>query len=111
MADEPATTAPFPDRGPAVFAVTVSTLVVGTFFFIARVICRTWIVGRLSWDDYFIILAWILAAGLTATIDTGTSFGLGRHDENISAEHRLPLRKTEYVFSVLYVCDPPSFGT
>lgn len=94
---------PVPDRGPAVFAVTVATLVVGTFFFGARLICRAFIVRRISWDDYFIIVAWILAAALTITIDLGTSYGLGRHDENISSADRLPLRKTEYVFSVLYV--------
>lgn len=94
------------DRGPAVFAVTVSTLVVGTFFFIARMVCRTFIVRRLSWDDYFIMVAWIFAVGLTSTIDVGTSYGLGRHDANISREDRLPLRKTEYVFSVLYVRGP-----
>lgn len=98
---------PVPDRGPSVFAVTISTLVVGTVFLIARIICRTTIVRRVSWDDYFIILAWVLAAGLTATIDVGASYGLGRHDENIPTEHRLPLKKAEYVFSVLYVCRPP----
>lgn len=103
MVDETISTQSVPDRGPAVFAVTVATLVVGTFFFIARLICRTLIVRRVSWDDYFIILAWFLAAGLTITIDIGTRYGLGRFDENISDEDRLPLKKTEYVFSVIYV--------
>lgn len=104
MAEKAISTGSFPDRGPAVFAVTLATLVVGTFFFIARLVCRTIIVRRVSWDDYFIILAWFLAAGLTMTIDIGTRFGLGRHDENIPGEDRLPLKKTEYVFSVIYVC-------
>lgn len=103
MASEADSTASFPDRGPAVFAVTLATLVVGTFFFLARLICRTVIVRRVSWDDYFIILAWFLAAGLTITIDIGTRYGLGRHDVNISDNERLPLKKTEYVFSVIYV--------
>ncbi|KAF3760728.1 MFS general substrate transporter [Cryphonectria parasitica EP155] len=91
-----ASTGSTPDRGPAVFAVTVSTLVVGTLFFMARMICRAWIVKRVSWDDYLIIIAWVLAAGLTTTIDVGTSFGLGRHDEDIADADLLPLRKTEY---------------
>lgn len=99
-------TGSFPDRGPAVFAVTISTLVVATIFLIARIVCKTTIVKKVSWDDYFIILAWILAAALTTTIDVGASFGLGRHDVNISGEDRLPLRRTEYVFSILYVCNP-----
>lgn len=104
MEQKAISTGSFPDRGPAVFAVTVATLVVGTFFFVARLICRTIIVRRVSWDDYFIILAWFLAAGLTITIDIGTRYGLGRHDQTISSEDRLPLKKTEYVFSVVYVC-------
>ncbi|ROW00851.1 hypothetical protein VMCG_06553 [Cytospora schulzeri] len=95
-------TSEIPDRGPAVFAVTTATLVVGTFFLIARLICRTTIVKRVSWDDYFIILAWFLIAGLSITIDIGTNKGLGRHDANIDDRNRIPLRKTEYVFSVLY---------
>lgn len=103
MAEDAVSTGSVPDRGLAVFAVTVSTLVVGTFFFIARMVCRVLIVRRVSWDDYFIIIAWVLAVGLTTTIDVGTSVGLGKHDENISADSRLPLRKAEYVFSVLYV--------
>lgn len=103
MAEDIVSTGSIPDRGTAVFAVTLSTLVVGTFFFIARIVCRTFIVRRIGWDDYFIILAWFLAAGLTTTIDVGTSVGLGKHDADIPAEDRLALRKAEYVFSVLYV--------
>lgn len=106
MAEDELSPGSVPDRGLAVFAVTVATLVVGTFFFIARLVCRTLIVRRVSWDDYFMILAWILAVGLTCTIDVGTSVGLGKFDVDIAAEDRLPLRKTEYAFSVLYVSFP-----
>lgn len=104
MAEAATTTGDFPDRGPAVFAVTISTLVVGTVFFIARILCRAVIVRRVSWDDYFIILAWLLAAALTTAVDVGARYGLGRHDEDIPSSYRLPLRKAEYAFSVLYVC-------
>lgn len=103
MAAEVDWTEDVPDRGPAVFAVTLATLVVGTFFFIARLICRSLIVRRVSWDDYCIILAWFLAVGLTVTIDIGTRYGLGRFDQDIADHDHLPLRKTEYVFSVIYV--------
>ena len=103
MTDQDDSSGGISDRGPAVFAVTTGTLVVGTFFFVARLICRCAIVKRVSWDDYFIILAWFLVAGLSITIDISTSKGLGRHDADIASQERLPLRKTEYVFSVLYV--------
>ncbi|KAJ4396037.1 hypothetical protein N0V93_000253 [Gnomoniopsis smithogilvyi] len=102
MAEDALSMGSVPDRGLAVFAVTVTTLVVGTFFFVARIVCRTLIVRRVSWDDYFMIIAWFLAVGLTTTIDVGTRFGLGKFDVDIPDEDRLPLRKTEYVFSVLY---------
>ncbi|KUI74234.1 L-fucose-proton symporter [Cytospora mali] len=102
MTDQLVSTSSIPDRGPAVFAVTTATLVVGTVFLIARLICRCAIVKRVSWDDYFIILAWFLITGLSITIDISTSKGLGKHDADIDAQHLLPLRKTEYVFSVLY---------
>lgn len=109
MAENAPSTGLVPDRGPAVFAVTVSTLIVGTFFLVARVLCRVFIVRKVGWDDYFVGLAWLFAAGLTITIDVGTSHGLGRQEANISAEDRLPLRKAEYVFSVLYVRTPLVF--
>lgn len=61
-------------------------------------------------NDCFIIIAWFLVAGLTITVMVGTFHGLGNHDEDISSEHKLVLKKVEYVFSVLYVRTPPSRG-
>ncbi|GAW25682.1 putative l-fucose permease [Rosellinia necatrix] len=93
----------YPDRGPAVFAVTTGTLVLATVFVTARLACRTFIVRQVTWDDYFIIIAWALAFGLSFAIDYGTSKGLGRHDANIKAEDWDALRRSEYTFTVLYV--------
>ncbi len=93
----------FPDRGPSVFAVTTATLVLASFFVFARMVCRLGIVRRIGWDDYFILFAWLLAFGLSLTIDLGTRNGLGRHDANIPPEGRAKLRRCEYVFSILYV--------
>lgn len=93
----------FPDRGPAVFAVTTATLVLCSVFVFSRMVCRLGIVHRVGWDDYFIILAWLLAFGLCLTINLGTRTGLGRYDTNIPPEDRAQLRIREYVFSILYV--------
>lgn len=93
----------FPDRGPAVFAVTTATLVLATIFVAARVVCRNFIVRKVSWDDKIIVLSWLLAFGLSFTIDFGVKKGLGRHDENISSGDYGALRRCEYVFSILYV--------
>ncbi|KAI8624836.1 fucose permease [Xylariaceae sp. FL1651] len=92
----------YPNRGPAVFAVTTGTLVLATVFVAARLACRALIVRHVSWDDYFIIIAWVLAFGLSFAIDYGTTKGLGRHDANIASDEWNPLRRSEYAFSILY---------
>ncbi|KAI3318021.1 fucose permease [Xylariaceae sp. AK1471] len=92
----------YESRGPVVFAVTTGTLVLATVFVAARLACRTFIVRQVSWDDYFIIIAWILAFGLSFAIDYGTTKGLGRHDDNIAPDDWDPLRRSEYAFTVLY---------
>lgn len=93
-----------PNRGPAVFAVTTATLVLASVFVAARMICRFFIVRKVTWDDKVMILAWLVAFFLSFTIDLGTANGLGKHDADISGEHYPTLRRCEYVFSILYVC-------
>ncbi|KAK5634600.1 hypothetical protein RRF57_010313 [Xylaria bambusicola] len=92
----------FPDRGPIVFAVTTGTLVLASVFVGARLACRKFIVRQVSWDDYFIVIAWFLAFGLSFAIDYGATNGLGRHDVDIPANSRGPLLRSEYAFTVLY---------
>jgi hypothetical protein len=92
-----------PDRGPSVFAVTTGTLTLCSVFVAARLYCRAGIVRKVSWDDYFILLAWFLAFGLSFTINYATRRGLGRHDANIDPGDRGALRRCEYAFSILYV--------
>lgn len=106
---KPTTAATFPDRGPAVFAVTTATLVLATVFVAARLVSRIGLVRRTGWDDYIIVLAWLLAVFLGLSIDLGTREGLGRHDEDIEEERRGVLRMCEYVFSILYVSPPTIF--
>ena len=93
----------FPDRGPAVLGVASGTLALCSLFVASRLYCRTAIVQRVSWDDYLIILAWVLAFGLSFTISLGTRKGLGRHDQDINPDDLGALRRCEYVFSILYV--------
>ncbi|KAI9848898.1 MAG: hypothetical protein M1838_000339 [Thelocarpon superellum] len=110
------------NRGPVVLAVTAGVATASTCFVLLRVISRLAIVRRVSWSDYFMILAWVravaahrsrehlltpvllqlLAVGLSFSICYGTSRGLGLHDVNILPEWRVSLTRSEYVFSVLY---------
>lgn len=92
----------FPDRGPAVFAVTTATLVLATVFVAARMVSRTFIVRNITWDDRVMMLAWLFAFFLSFTICFGVHNGLGRHDVNIDESRRPALRRCEYVFSILY---------
>ncbi|KAJ4302349.1 hypothetical protein N0V88_002493 [Collariella sp. IMI 366227] len=93
---------PLPDRGPAVFAVTTATLALATLFVAARMVSRAAIVRRTGWDDYVMVLAWLIAVFLSLSIDLGVKRGLGRHDKDIPPEKSAGLRMSEYVFSILY---------
>ncbi|KAI1331736.1 fucose permease [Xylariaceae sp. FL0255] len=92
----------YANRGPAAFVVTTATLVLATVVVAARLGCRIWIVRHVAWDDYFIVAAWILAFGLSFAIDFGVTKGLGRHDADIPVADRDALRRSEYIFTVLY---------
>lgn len=107
MSTTDAGTGSFEDRGPSVFAVTTATLVLASVFVAARLYTRLAIVRQVTYDDWFIILAWFLAFGVSFTIDLSTRRGLGRHDSDIGADNWNALRRCEYVFSVLYVSSLP----
>ncbi|KAL2019717.1 hypothetical protein VTK56DRAFT_9254 [Thermocarpiscus australiensis] len=97
----------FPDRGPAVFAVTTATLALASVFVGARMVSRVMIVRRSGWDDYIMALAWVLALCLSVSVDWGTRYGLGKHegkDDDVGGdnERRQGLRMCEYVFSIFY---------
>jgi hypothetical protein len=47
-----------------------------------------------------------MALGLSLAIMIGTTRGLGRHDADIPDDWNYVLRRSEYVFSVLYVSVP-----
>jgi len=49
----------YPNRGTSVLVVTAIMMVLATIFVVLRLISRIGIVNRISWDDYFIILAWV----------------------------------------------------
>ncbi|KAH6652639.1 fucose permease [Truncatella angustata] len=96
MSTTDAGTGSFEDRGPSVFAVTTATLVLASVFVAARLYTRLAIVRQVTYDDWFIILAWFLAFGVSFTIDLSTRRGLGRHDSDIGADNWNALRRCEY---------------
>ncbi|PHH55539.1 hypothetical protein CFIMG_001374RA [Ceratocystis fimbriata CBS 114723] len=91
-----------PDRGPHVFVAVLSTGILTTIFMLARAYCRILIIRNITIDDYFLLLAWVLATGLSCNVIIGASAGIGRHDKDISWDQVPRVRETEYVFTVLY---------
>ncbi|KAF2742010.1 MFS general substrate transporter [Sporormia fimetaria CBS 119925] len=91
-----------PSRASAVLAVTAATLACCTLFVVLRLISRFAIVRKGGLDDYFMVLAWVLAFGTSFTICYGTAVGLGKHEDDIPVEWQVPMKKLAYVFSVLY---------
>jgi hypothetical protein len=89
-------------RGPVTLAVTIAVLLLGTIFVFFRFVTRIWIVRKVYLDDWFILAAWALAVGFSASICAGTAVGLGLHDVDIADGDHGSLKKAEYAFSVLY---------
>ena len=92
----------FQGRSEPVLTVTIVFLVLSTIFVSLRMISRGAVVKKISLDDYFIVLAWAIAFGLSFAICYGVFHGLGRHERSIPNEWQENLRKADYVFSVLY---------
>jgi hypothetical protein len=93
----------FSTRGPVVMGVSAATLAICSLFVGFRLISRFLIVKKPGWDDYTMIVAWLLAFGASFCICYGTTWGLGRKQKNIPLEWQEPMKKSSYVFSVLYV--------
>ncbi|CAD6444800.1 4d4500dc-d5f4-4f54-8bcd-c12e6fac5846 [Sclerotinia trifoliorum] len=89
-------------RSDVVFWVTTITFILASIFVVARLVSRFGILESRSWDDWFIILSWFFAFGLTFAIDYATTKGLGRLDGDIKDEWRPGLKKAEYAFTLLY---------
>lgn len=100
-------------RGPVTLAVSLTMVVLATIFVFFRFVTRIWIVRNVYLDDWFILAAWALAVGFSASICAGTAVGLGLHEVDTAAGDHAHLKKAEYAFSVLYnpalmVCAAPS---
>lgn len=89
-------------RGPVTLAVSLTMVVLATIFVFFRFVTRIWIVRNVYLDDWFILAAWALAVGFSASICAGTAVGLGLHEVDTAAGDHAHLKKAEYAFSVLY---------
>ncbi|KAF7898062.1 hypothetical protein EAF00_004508 [Botryotinia globosa] len=95
-------TEPVQSRSDLVFWVTTITFIITSIFVVARLVSRFGILRKRTQDDWFIILSWFFAFGLTFSIDYATTKGLGKPDLEIKKEWGPHLKKAEYAFTVLY---------
>ncbi|GIK06535.1 hypothetical protein Aspvir_002185, partial [Aspergillus viridinutans] len=94
--------ADIPDRGPLVRVVTAVVITLSTVVVLLRFISRGLIVRHLSGEDYCLLLAWLIAIGLSASVILATTNGLGRYDSDIPSDWEYRLLQWTYVFTVLY---------
>ena len=100
--DSPVSRDDYPSRGPAVRATSAATLTLCSVFVILRLMSRFFVVKKSGWDDYTMIMAWVLAFSASFSIIFGTTKGLGRHQDHIPDDWLEPMQQSAYAFSVLY---------
>ncbi|KAH8775178.1 major facilitator superfamily domain-containing protein [Hyaloscypha finlandica] len=93
---------PLVSRSGVVFAVSLFSVIASFLFVILRMISKLGILRKTSWDDYFVILAWWIAFGLSFSICFASRHGLGKRDDGIHTEWQKPLAWSQYMFTVLY---------
>ncbi|RYP04948.1 hypothetical protein DL764_004128 [Monosporascus ibericus] len=89
-------------RSRAVFSSVTGTFVLASIFAVGRLVCRFGIVKRYGWDDYSFILAWILAFGLSFSINFSTYQDIRVHDDNINADLNTRFLGAEHAAIVLF---------
>ncbi|KAI0015524.1 integral membrane protein [Xylariomycetidae sp. FL0641] len=99
------------DLGPAVLAVAWTFAAISIIVVAARLYVRMGILRRLTADDYIVIFTLLLGLGNSVFLTISTSWGLGKHIDDLSAT---PLRVV-YTIKWVYLCEffsimSPGFG-
>ncbi|KAJ5610284.1 hypothetical protein N7510_007003 [Penicillium lagena] len=90
------------DRRPMVLAVTIPFFVIASIFVALRFVSRIFVVRKVGFHDYLMLLAWLIDFGFSFSLFYATSKGLGLHSHNISPADEPGLNRANYVFTVLY---------
>ncbi|OBT63173.1 hypothetical protein VE03_07852 [Pseudogymnoascus sp. 23342-1-I1] len=73
------------------------------FVFVAlRMISRIFITRHTTWDDYMMVIAWIIALGGSLVILLAAQSGFGLMDVDLKPEWIPSLKRYGYVYSILY---------
>ncbi|KAH6695940.1 hypothetical protein BKA61DRAFT_563689 [Leptodontidium sp. MPI-SDFR-AT-0119] len=89
-------------RSGTIVAVAITVVTLSFFAVLLRLISRLALLRRATLDDFFIVVAWLIALAMSIVMCLATHYGLGKHDQYIHPERRGTLQRLQYVFSVLY---------
>src|ERR1700761_3908887 len=87
----------------AVLTSTIAFFAVATLFVVLRFVSQVVVVHQVALHDYLMLLAWVLALGVSVSICIATTHGLGLHSDQVPPEWRASLSRAIYAFAVLYV--------
>ena len=91
------------DRRSAVQVATIVTIVMAFVFVALRMISRIFVTRHTTWDDYIMVVAWLIAFGGSLVIIFATQLGFGVIDAELKPEWIPTLKKYGYAYSILYV--------
>ncbi|KAH8645570.1 hypothetical protein BGZ60DRAFT_257601 [Tricladium varicosporioides] len=89
-------------RSGTIVAAAISVVALSFFAVLLRLISRLALIRRATLDDFFIVVAWLIALAMSIAICLGTHYGLGKHDQYIRLDWRGTLNRLQYAFLVLY---------
>ncbi|KAI5459432.1 hypothetical protein BGZ63DRAFT_361102 [Mariannaea sp. PMI_226] len=84
-------------RGPTVNAVLWTETVLAGIFVLLRVYTRKVVLSSFGWDDFFLIITWILLAVYSALVSVGTLYGIGQKRADVSQDDYIQAMKYEII--------------
>lgn len=77
---------PFGGKGPVVVGVLWAENFLSAIFIGLRFYTRTYVKGKVGWDDYALITTWFLMVMFAAMTTAAAAAGMGRHIEDLTLE-------------------------
>lgn len=91
------------DRRSVVHVATIVTIIMAFVFVALRMISRIFITRHTTWDDYTMVIAWLIAFGGSLTVLLAVETGFGLMDVDLKPGSIPSLKKYGYAYSILYV--------
>ncbi|KAL8872096.1 MAG: hypothetical protein Q9174_002212 [Haloplaca sp. 1 TL-2023] len=90
------------DRSGDLLAAGIVMLILPPIAVVLRFYCRKTMKVKLSWDDYFIVIAQVLMFGLCSEVMIGSQNGSGRHLLAVGLETIVTFAKLSWSFTCIY---------